>query len=87
MSQRIVPANQVGIVHLLPLIILALVATVTTGLILVYRGVVKNPIPGIIKIPVEAQVDLVAEYKNPLDKTSQYVNPFSEFKNPFDALK
>ncbi len=27
------------------------------------------------------------EYKNPFDKTAQYVNPFSSYKNPFDNLK
>ncbi len=28
-----------------------------------------------------------AQYQNPLDKSSQYTNPFSETKNPFDNLK
>lgn len=35
----------------------------------------------------EPTVNLVTEYKNPLDKKNQYVNPFSEYKNPFDGLK
>lgn len=26
-------------------------------------------------------------YANPFDKKSQYTNPFSEYKNPFDTLK
>ena len=48
---------------------------------LISKGFVKNPAPNLIKITTEAKVDLAADYKNPLDKSSQYVNPFSEFKN------
>ena len=76
-----------GIVHLIPLIILGVVAIITVGLLLIYKGAIKNPAPSIIKIPTEGQVKLTAEYKNPLDASSQYVNPFSGYKNPFDALK
>lgn len=27
------------------------------------------------------------EYTNPLDKNTQYSNPFASYQNPFDALK
>lgn len=27
------------------------------------------------------------EYDNPFDENTQYVNPFSSYKNPFDILK
>jgi hypothetical protein len=35
----------------------------------------------------EVQVPLNTQYNNPFDKNSQYVNPFSQYKNPFDTLK
>jgi len=34
----------------------------------------------------EPTVSLTKEYDNPFDKNTQYVNPFSEYKNPFDEL-
>ena len=85
-GQKGLPA-QVGIVHLVPLFVLAVVAAAAVGLILIYLGVIKNPISNVVKIPVQAQVDLKADYKNPLSKTTQYLNPFSSYKNPFDTLK
>lgn len=33
------------------------------------------------------KVNLQQNYQNPFDKNTQYVNPFSEYKNPFDSLK
>lgn len=48
---------------------------------------------GIIKLTqkksslaVEPKVQLQTKYDNPFDANSQYVNPFSEYKNPFDAF-
>lgn len=35
----------------------------------------------------ESTVTLKTDYQNPFDKNTQYVNPFSEYKNPFDSLK
>lgn len=37
--------------------------------------------------PQEAQVTLQSKYQNPFDKNTQYTNPFSDYKNPFDQLK
>lgn len=37
--------------------------------------------------PIPATVELKTEYQNPLDEKTQYVNPFSEYKNPFDEMK
>ncbi|HLD26893.1 MAG TPA: hypothetical protein VJB63_02985 [Patescibacteria group bacterium] len=34
----------------------------------------------------KATVQLQKEYQNPFDKKTQYVNPFSSYKNPFDTL-
>lgn len=76
-----------GVVAFIPLFIFGVVAIITIGLLLIYKGAIRNPIPGIVKIPTESQVELAADYKNPLDKEAQYTNPFSGYKNPFDALK
>lgn len=34
----------------------------------------------------EPTVTLTKDYDNPFDKSTQYTNPFSEYKNPFDNL-
>lgn len=34
-----------------------------------------------------SEIQLKTEYQNPFDKKTQYVNPFSGYKNPFDQLK
>lgn len=34
----------------------------------------------------ESTVSLKKEYENPFDKKTQYINPFSDYKNPFDNL-
>ena len=34
----------------------------------------------------EPTVSLTKEYNNPFEKSTQYVNPFSDYKNPFDNL-
>lgn len=39
------------------------------------------------RVSKEPTVNLKKEYQNPFDKNSQYVNPFSQYKNPFDNLK
>ena len=87
MSQRGRACRQAGFVHLIPLLLIALIVGLGIGYFLISKGFIKNPAPNVIKIATEAQVDLKADYKNPLDKPSQYVNPFSEFKNPFDNLE
>lgn len=79
------PNSERGIIHLLPLILVAVVI-VFIGYVLISKGVVQNPVPQIIKTST-TEVELQADYKNPLSKDSQYVNPFSEYKNPFDELK
>ena len=79
--------NQRGVVHLLTLLAIGLLLGAALGLFLISKGVIKNPAPNILRISQPAQVELKADYKNPLNKASQYVNPFSEYKNPFDLLK
>lgn len=74
-----------GAIALIPLLlILALVVII----LLVASGKIENPLqklPG--QASKEATVLLQKDYQNPFDKNSQYVNPFSSYKNPFDSLK
>ncbi|MBI2018690.1 hypothetical protein HYS96_03180 [Candidatus Daviesbacteria bacterium] len=80
--------NQKGVVALAVPLLFLLIATVVV-FILVSQGIIKIPLkninlPGVKK---EATVSLQTQYQNPFDKSAQYVNPFSEYKNPFDNLK
>lgn len=73
---------QAGVIHLIPLLLVALI--VAAGFFAWSRGFVKLPF---IASPKEGpSVTLTANFKNPFDKSSQYINPFG-YKNPFDNLK
>lgn len=78
-------AGEAGTIALIPLLlILALVVVV----LLVTTGKMTNllsKLPG--QASKEPTVSLQKDYQNPFDKKSQYVNPFSSYKNPFDSLK
>ncbi len=75
-----------GSVALLPLLLILLVV----GGLLVYFGV-NNYLPTYNKPQTQSTtqqaVPLKTDYQNPFDKNNQYVNPFAEYKNPFDSLK
>lgn len=75
-----------GVIVLLPLI-LVLAAVAVVLYILVSQGIIKNPLP--VSLPGTKQdptVSLQTKYDNPFDQSSQYVNPFASYKNPFDGL-
>ncbi len=79
--------NQKGAIALaVPLLLIATAAAVFY--ILISQGIIKGPtlpiFPGAKKEPT---VSLQKQYQNPFDKNAQYLNPFSQYKNPFDALK
>lgn len=71
--------DQKGVIHLLPILLVVAVLLVAGFFILQ-----KFQSQGGKK---EASVSLQTQYKNPFDKSAQYVNPFAQYKNPFDALK
>ncbi len=78
--------RQAGVIHLvLPLILLLIIAAVVFTV--VSLGIIKNPFKNLklsgSKGPV---VSLQTQYQNPFDKSAQYVNPFSAYKNPFDSI-
>jgi len=68
--------SQKGVIHLLPLLILAVVLL---GAVLFATGKLKTP--SILK--KQPTVELKTEYKNPFKQETQYVNPFETYKNPF----
>lgn len=71
-----------GIVHLFA-IILIFILFIAIPLIIA-KFVFKKNLPFLSgKKP---NVTLKAEYKNPFDKKTQYVNPFEDAKNPFANL-
>lgn len=69
--------------HLLPIAVLILAFWGIVFYVLMEKGIIKRPsfVPG-----GGPKVELKTEYKNPFDKETQYVNPFQEFKNPFNNL-
>ncbi|MEK6808832.1 MAG: hypothetical protein AABY14_04050 [Nanoarchaeota archaeon] len=61
------------------LLIVVVVLTGVVGYLLYSRGFIKNPIS-------KEEVRLNTQYTNPFEKESSYVNPFDEYKNPFDVI-
>jgi len=68
--------------------VLALLVVVSIGLIIVLQS--QNRLTSKAPITTTTSASSIApqnQYENPFDKDSQYVNPFSDYKNPFDSLK
>ena len=65
----------------LPILLLVVIAAIASAYVLLVLGVIKNPFSKELRVPLHAV------YENPFDKETQYVNPFSEYKNPFDYLE
>lgn len=81
--------SQRGIIQLVVPLLLLIIGAVVLYL-LVSQGIINLPkTPYLPKLTTskEPTVALQKQYQNPFDKSAQYVNPFSEYKNPFDALK
>ena len=55
---------------------------IAVGIVLFSLGVVKSPLTS-----KKSSVQLTSSYDNPFEKNTQYVNPFNEYKNPFDLLE
>lgn len=71
-----------GVVHLVfPLLVLLI-------LVLAFLIFSKLKLGKIINLPGDVtQLQPKETYTNPFDLKTQYVNPFSQYKNPFDNLK
>ena len=77
-------ANNLLIIKLMramPIVLLVAIVAIASAYVLLVLGVVKNPFSKELKVP------LTEVYQNPFDQNTQYVNPFSEYKNPFDYLE
>ncbi len=81
---------QKGNVALIPLLLLLGVIVVAV-VVLGRSGKIPTSLAPLIPyaktVKKEPTVELKSEYQNPFDKSSQYTNPFSGYRNPFDALK
>lgn len=69
----------------MPKVLLLLVLVVVAIAVGFSLGLLKNPLQK--KSAAVPEVQLKTEYQNPFDKDTQYTNPFSEYKNPFDSLE
>jgi len=68
--------------------ILVVVAVVTLVLLVLYYVLSSAGVISPVRFGSgEPVVELRTEYKNPFLSENQYVNPFDEFKSPFNSLK
>lgn len=72
-------SNQKGVIHLAFPLLFLIILGIAVFLLM------KN-LPNLQSLKQEPTVSLQTTYKNPFDKSAQYVNPFSAYKNPFDSL-
>lgn len=74
-----------GIAHPALVIVIGVIAIWALVLyLLISQGIIKKPK---IFAPAETAVELKTKYNNPFDKQAQYVNPFDQYKSPFQNLK
>lgn len=81
-------ASEKGVLHLAALFVILILLGAGIFL-LVSLGVIQNPLKKLADLPgakKEPTVSLQTSYKNPFDKSAQYVNPFASYKNPFDGI-
>lgn len=81
------PARQAGIVHLFPIIVVALLVGFLTYFVVTADKISEKITKGREARFREAGIELRTAYNNPLEKETQYVNPFSDYKNPIDNLE
>lgn len=81
--------KQQGFAHL-ALVFVALILLSLGAIVLLPKNttlqLVDNLLPQVTPIPTPI-VTLTTQYENPFDRDSQYVNPFSTYKNPFNNVK
>ncbi len=69
--------------------IIAFLIVLTIAIIVLSKSLIpqSSTIPTQSTSKKEPDVLMKTEYENPFAKNAQYVNPFSQYKNPFDRLK
>lgn len=75
-----------GVAHLFPIIVAAVFVGFLTYFLLNAENLSRKITKGREERFREAGIELRTAYNNPLEKETQYVNPFSDYKNPFDNL-
>ena len=65
------------------IVVLLIILLVIGGALLVYFGIIKNPLQKLPSLQTGPKVSVKTTYKNPFNKDTQYVNPFQKYKNPF----
>lgn len=73
--------NQRGNIALIPLIIILLLIIAGVAYFVISKGNIKNP------LQKQPEGQLKTFYKNPFKEESHYLNPFDEYKNPFDVIR
>lgn len=71
-------------------LLLIITVLIALGYILISQGVIKIPSqlnPSNKQPTQSSSANLKNIYQNPFEKDTQYVNPFSEYKNPFDNVQ
>lgn len=71
-----------GIIHPLPLLVVALLIIGAAVFYFFSQGKLSLPFLG-----GGPKVNLQESYKNPFKKETQFVNPFDSYKNPFTVNK
>jgi hypothetical protein len=55
--------------------------------LLLYTGVISLPGVSLPGVSAQPEVQLEEAYENPFRVENQYVNPFDEYKSPFNSLQ
>lgn len=78
--------QQKGFAHIL--LLLLLIIGIVVGIYLVSKQTNLFPKTFLPKIgSQDPSVSVKTEYKNPFEKSTQYVNPFDQYKSPLANLK
>lgn len=76
--------HRIAVFSIVVFLVLLTFAVIALSKSLLPSSVITTGQPAVKKEP---KVPVKKEYENPFDKNTQYVNPFSTYKNPFNTLK
>lgn len=83
-------STQKGVVHIALPFVLIIVAILIGGFVALKTGTLPQKltslVPGTVPLATPSVV-LQSQYTNPFDSKAQYVNPFSDYKNPFNNIQ
>lgn len=79
--------HQKGAIALAVPILLIIAALIALYILFLQKVIPSSLSKKTQKSSQEPTVTLKTSYSNPFDKNAQFINPFSEYTNPFDRLK